>query len=112
MPAPLVERDDELDDCLRRALWAEPYPTPVQRTQARDALMTRAARQTMLPPATPRASLFARALCCTAALRAEAGRLLRGLLIDDNAYRRAQEGDFGRAAGFQRSPYVHFQPMW
>ena len=37
---------------------------------------------------------------------------LQGVLLEENAYRRAQTADRGRAHAFARAPYVQFQPMW
>ncbi|HYO87864.1 MAG TPA: hypothetical protein VER79_04405 [Candidatus Limnocylindrales bacterium] len=112
MPAPLVEQNDELDVCLHRALWAEPYPSAVQRMQARRMLMTRAGRQSMLPPTEARTSLFSQARHVAALLRADGARMLHHLLIDEDAYRRAKHGDFGRAVHLLHSPYIRFQTMW
>ncbi len=112
MPAPLVDENNELDACLHRALWAEPYPSAVQRMQARKLLMTRAARQSMLPPAKARTSLFSQVRQVAALLRADSARVLHHLLIDEDAYRRAMHGDFGRAVHLLHTPYIRFQPMW
>jgi hypothetical protein len=111
MPAPQGEHD-ELDACLRRALQNGPYPTPAQRIDARAALLNRAARQTMLPPVRSRARLFAPLLRRAALMRAQATRVLHHLLVNDDAFRRAPAGDFGRAITYTQAPFVHFQPMW
>jgi hypothetical protein len=111
MPAPQVEHD-ELDACLRRALQNGPYPTPAQRMEARAALLTRAAHQTMRPPAQARAALFAPLLQRAVAFRVQTMRLLRHLLVNDEAFRRAPAGSFGRGITFTQAPFVHFQPMW
>lgn len=112
MQVPRAKREDRLDALVQCALRNEPYPTPVQRAEAFEILRTRAARQAILPAL--EVASAKRPLTFAARLMALFGHMhrLQGVLLEENAYRRAQTADRGRAHAFARAPYVQFQPMW
>jgi hypothetical protein len=106
-----AEANDRLDAGLRRALRAEPYPTPAQRTEAWESVRARAVLQVTLPPETAATPWRMRLLACAVTL-AHVLWTTRSLLLEDTAYHRARHEDSARTTAFMCSPYVQFQPMW